>query len=45
MSESDKVFAGSIPKLYDTLRIPLIFHYAADTLRAPRCAARSPLWG
>lgn len=32
MAESDKVFTGSIPKLYDTLMVPLIFDaYAADT--------------
>jgi len=32
MAESDKVFAGSIPKLYDTLMVPLIFQaYADDT--------------
>jgi ubiquinone/menaquinone biosynthesis C-methylase UbiE len=31
MAESDKVFAGSIPKFYDTLMVPLIFEdYAAD---------------
>jgi ubiquinone/menaquinone biosynthesis C-methylase UbiE len=31
MVESDKVFAGSIPKFYDTLMVPLIFEaYAAD---------------
>ncbi|WP_295950736.1 methyltransferase domain-containing protein [Rhodoferax sp.] len=31
MAESDKVFAGSIPKFYDTLMVPLIFGaYAAD---------------
>lgn len=31
-AESDKVFAGSIPKFYDTLMVPLIFEaYAADT--------------
>jgi len=31
MSETDKVFAGSIPKLYDTYLVPLIFEpYAAD---------------
>ena len=31
MAESDKVFAGSIPRLYDTLMVPLIFEvYAAD---------------
>ena len=31
MTESDKVFGGSIPKFYDTLMVPLIFvAYAAD---------------
>ena len=31
MSETDKVFAGSIPKVYDTYLVPLIFEpYAAD---------------
>ncbi len=31
MAESDKVFAGAIPKFYDTLMVPLIFEaYAAD---------------
>ena len=31
MPESDKAFVGSIPKLYDTLLVPLIFEpYAAD---------------
>jgi SAM-dependent methyltransferase len=31
MATSDKVFAGSIPKFYDTLMVPLIFEaYAAD---------------
>lgn len=31
MSDTDKVFAGSIPKLYDTYLVPLIFEpYAAD---------------
>jgi len=31
MAESDKVFAGSIPKFYDTLMVPLIFEaYAAN---------------
>ena len=30
MAESDKVFAGSTPKFYDTLMVPLIFEaYAA----------------
>ena len=41
MAESDKVFAGSIPKFYDTLMVPLIFQaYAADL--AKRVAACSP---
>jgi len=34
MAASDKVFAGSIPKFYDTLMVPLIFEaYAADMAR------------
>jgi SAM-dependent methyltransferase len=34
MPESDKVFAGSIPKLYETHLVPLIFEpYAADLAR------------
>ena len=41
MAESDKVFAGSIPKFYDTLMVPLIFEaYAADL--AALVAASSP---
>ena len=32
MAESDKVFAGSIPKFYDTLMVPLIFQAYADHL-------------
>lgn len=41
MSECDKVFAGSIPKFYDTLMVPLIFEaYAADL--AELIAASSP---
>ena len=41
MAESDKVFAGSIPKFYDTLMVPLIFGaYAADL--AQLVAAFSP---
>jgi ubiquinone/menaquinone biosynthesis C-methylase UbiE len=41
MAESDKLFAGSIPKFYDTLMVPLIFEaYAADM--AKRVAALSP---
>ncbi|MDQ0586251.1 class I SAM-dependent methyltransferase [Variovorax paradoxus] len=40
-AESDKVFAGSIPKFYDTLMVPLIFEaYAADM--AELAAASSP---
>jgi len=41
MAESDTVFAGSIPKLYDTLMVPLIFQdYAVDT--AALVAASGP---
>lgn len=41
MAESDKVFAGSIPKFYDTLMVPLIFAgYATDM--AALVAATSP---
>jgi SAM-dependent methyltransferase len=39
--DTDKVFAGSIPKLYDAYLVPLIFEpYAADL--ASRLASRSP---
>jgi len=38
--DTDKVFAGSIPKLYDTYLVPLIFEpYAADLVR--RLGSRS----
>jgi ubiquinone/menaquinone biosynthesis C-methylase UbiE len=41
MTERDKVFAGPIPKFYDTLMVPLIFEaYAADL--AELVAAFSP---
>ncbi|MBR0957219.1 class I SAM-dependent methyltransferase [Bradyrhizobium japonicum] len=41
MSDTDKVFAGSIPKLYDEYLVPMIFAvYAEDMAR--RVAARSP---
>lgn len=34
MSASDKVFAGSIPEIYDTLLVPLIFEaFASDLAR------------
>jgi SAM-dependent methyltransferase len=34
MSQTDKVFAGSIPAMYDTYMVPLIFEpYAADLAR------------
>lgn len=34
MSDTDKVFTGSIPKLYETHLVPLIFEpYAADLTR------------
>jgi ubiquinone/menaquinone biosynthesis C-methylase UbiE len=42
MPDSDQVFADSIPKLYDTLMVPLIFEsYAAHM--ASLVAASSPL--
>ncbi len=41
LPDSDKVFAGSIPQLYQTGMVPLIFEpYATDLAR--RVAARSP---
>jgi ubiquinone/menaquinone biosynthesis C-methylase UbiE len=41
MTDTDKAFSGSIPKLYDTLLVPLIFeNYAADF--AELVAASSP---
>jgi len=41
MTESDKVFAGSIPELYDAYLVPLIFEaYATDL--AERAAALRP---
>lgn len=41
MADSDKVFAGPIPELYDTLMVPMIFDaYAAEM--AQRVAACSP---
>jgi ubiquinone/menaquinone biosynthesis C-methylase UbiE len=42
MAESDKVFAGSIPELYDTLLVPLIFE-AYATHMAALVASSSPL--
>lgn len=41
MSDTDKVFAGSIPKLYDEYLVPMIFSVYADDI-ARRVAARSP---
>ena len=41
MTESDKVFAGSIPEVYDTYLVPLIFEAYADDL-AQRVAALAP---
>lgn len=32
MAESDKLFAGSIPKFYDTLMVPMIFQAYADDM-------------
>ena len=43
MAESDKLFAGSIPKFYDTLMVPLIFEayagHMAELVAASRPAA------
>ena len=41
MTDSDKVFAGSIPELYDTYLVPLIFEAYANDL-AERTAALAP---
>src|SRR6202158_947912 len=41
MSESDKVFAGSIPESYDRYLVPLIFENFAEDI-AQRAAALSP---
>jgi len=41
MSESDKVFAGSIPEIYDTYLVPLIFGAFASDI-AERVAALGP---
>jgi len=41
MTDSDKVFAGSIPALYDTYLVPLIFEAYANDL-AERAAALAP---
>ncbi len=41
MTESDKVFAGSIPEIYDTYLVPLIFEGFAEDL-AGRAAALAP---
>jgi ubiquinone/menaquinone biosynthesis C-methylase UbiE len=41
MAESDKLFAGSIPEVYDTLMVPLIFGAYAEDMAA-LVAASSP---
>jgi ubiquinone/menaquinone biosynthesis C-methylase UbiE len=41
MAETDKVFAGSIPELYDRFLVPLIFEYYARDL-AGRVAKANP---
>jgi hypothetical protein len=41
MTESEKVFAGSIPEIYDTYLVPLIFEAYAKDL-AKRTAALAP---
>jgi hypothetical protein len=42
MSQSDKVFAGSIPGIYDSALVPLIFAGFAEGM-AQRVAALSPV--
>lgn len=43
-SDTDKVFSGSIPKLYDTYLVPMIFEpYAADLANRLRASAVSRL--
>jgi SAM-dependent methyltransferase len=42
MSQADKVFAGSIPKMYDDYLVPLIFAGFAEDL-AQRVASLSPM--
>ena len=42
MSESDKVFAGSIPQIYDKYLVPLIFTGFAEDV-AQRVATLSPM--
>lgn len=41
MSASDKIFAGSIPKIYDDFLVPLIFEGFGEDL-ARRVASFSP---
>ena len=41
MTESDNAFAGSMPELYDTYLVPLIFEAYANDL-AERAAALAP---
>ena len=46
-SDTDKVFSGSIPKLYDEYLVPLIFEpYATDIVRrlAERPRGRWPVY-
>src|SRR5258706_2688269 len=42
LPDSDKVFSGSVPKIYETYLVPLIFQPYADDL-AKRVAARSTI--
>ncbi len=41
MTETDKVFAGSIPEIYDRFLVPLIFEFYARDLAA-RVAQANP---
>lgn len=44
MSDTDKIFAGSIPQIYDEYLVPLLFeHYAADIVNRIRSVSTSHL--
>ena len=42
MAETDKLFAGPIPKLYDSLMVPLIFEEYAQEVAAGYRVVRFP---
>ena len=46
MSDSDKVFAGSIPDIYDEYLVPMIFEpYAEDLAIGSMRLPRPTFWG